>query len=48
MNRQGTLREQAFFRSLTEEQRQVLIADKAADAAKNSPLHESWRLSNPW
>jgi len=37
------LREQAFFRSLSEEQRQVLVADKAADAAQNRPLHESWR-----
>jgi flavin reductase (DIM6/NTAB) family NADH-FMN oxidoreductase RutF len=44
----STLREQAFFRSLNEEQRQILIADKAADAAKNRPLHESWRLRNPW
>jgi flavin reductase (DIM6/NTAB) family NADH-FMN oxidoreductase RutF len=43
-----TMCEQAFFRGLSEEQRQVLIADKAADAAKNRPFHESWRLTNPW
>jgi flavin reductase (DIM6/NTAB) family NADH-FMN oxidoreductase RutF len=37
------LREQAFFRSLSDEQRQVLIADKAADAAHCRELQEKWR-----
>ena len=43
-----TLREQAFFSSLTPEQRQTLLADRDADVARNRPLHEKWRLANPW
>lgn len=39
------LREQAFFRQLTAEQRQSLTADRDADAARNRPLHEAWRLA---
>jgi flavin reductase (DIM6/NTAB) family NADH-FMN oxidoreductase RutF len=37
------LREQVFFRSLSEEQRQVLIAEKAADAANGRTLQDFWR-----
>jgi flavin reductase (DIM6/NTAB) family NADH-FMN oxidoreductase RutF len=43
-----TLREQAFFRNLTQQQRQTLAADRDADVARNRPKHESWRLANPW
>jgi flavin reductase (DIM6/NTAB) family NADH-FMN oxidoreductase RutF len=43
-----SLREQEFFRRLTPDQRQQLIANRDADAAENRPLHEKWRLSRPW
>jgi flavin reductase (DIM6/NTAB) family NADH-FMN oxidoreductase RutF len=44
----GPLRESGFFRSLTDEQRQTLVADRNADAAKGCPLREKWRSQNPW
>jgi flavin reductase (DIM6/NTAB) family NADH-FMN oxidoreductase RutF len=40
--------EHEFFRSLTPDQRQTLLAARNADAAKNRPLHEKWRQENPW
>jgi flavin reductase (DIM6/NTAB) family NADH-FMN oxidoreductase RutF len=44
----SALREHEFFRCLTDQQRQTLIADRETDAAANRPLHEKWRHSNPW
>lgn len=45
---QTALREQTFIQALTAEQRQVLAADRAADARQNRPLHDQWRSTNPW
>jgi flavin reductase (DIM6/NTAB) family NADH-FMN oxidoreductase RutF len=42
------LHEQAFFRGLTDEQKQQLIAARDADATIQRPLHESWRSSQQW
>jgi flavin reductase (DIM6/NTAB) family NADH-FMN oxidoreductase RutF len=42
------LREHAFFGSLSAEQRQALLADRDAGVIRNRPLHEKWRLANPW
>jgi len=42
------LGEHAFFRSLTDKQRQTVITDRDADAAQNRPLQEKWRLASPW
>jgi flavin reductase (DIM6/NTAB) family NADH-FMN oxidoreductase RutF len=39
------LREHEFFRHLTHQQRQTLIADRQSDVALNRRLHEQWRLS---
>jgi flavin reductase (DIM6/NTAB) family NADH-FMN oxidoreductase RutF len=39
------LREQQFFRSLTEEQRKHLLAAREADVKILRPLHEAWRNS---
>jgi flavin reductase (DIM6/NTAB) family NADH-FMN oxidoreductase RutF len=52
IRRDGTagsaLREHDFFRRLSDEQRQKLIADRQADVASNHSLHEEWRHSEPW
>jgi flavin reductase (DIM6/NTAB) family NADH-FMN oxidoreductase RutF len=42
------LREHEFIRNLTDEQRQALAAERAADAAINRPLQERWRSENAW
>jgi flavin reductase (DIM6/NTAB) family NADH-FMN oxidoreductase RutF len=39
------LREQAFIRSLTDDQRKRLAADRQADVALQRPLHNRWRAS---
>jgi flavin reductase (DIM6/NTAB) family NADH-FMN oxidoreductase RutF len=39
------LREQQFFRQLTEEQRKVLADNRESDALQIRPLFESWRRS---
>jgi flavin reductase (DIM6/NTAB) family NADH-FMN oxidoreductase RutF len=39
--------EQQFFRSLTNDQRQHLLASRDADTAYLRPLHEKWRLTSP-
>jgi flavin reductase (DIM6/NTAB) family NADH-FMN oxidoreductase RutF len=41
------LREHEFFQKLTEQQRQVLIEARKADAAANRPLNDIWRSKNP-
>jgi len=43
-----TLREQAFFQGLSDEQRQMLIAARDAEAELYRPLNENWRLAKPW
>ena len=40
--------EQAFFRGLTGEQKQQLIAARDADLTIQRPLHETWRRSQQW
>jgi flavin reductase (DIM6/NTAB) family NADH-FMN oxidoreductase RutF len=42
------LREQAFIRALTDEQRQASTADREADARQNRPRSDRWRATNPW
>ena len=40
------LREHEFFKSLTPNQRQTLIANRDADATASRPLHDQWRATN--
>jgi flavin reductase (DIM6/NTAB) family NADH-FMN oxidoreductase RutF len=42
------LREQAFIRGLTNEQRQALVKDRTADVAVQRVWHEKWRSEKPW
>ena len=42
------LREQTFFRHLTDEQRKTLAAARQADATQNQPRSERWRSEYPW
>ena len=42
------LHEQAFFRGLTETQKQQLIAARDADVTIQRHLHQSWRNSQQW
>jgi len=44
----GPLREHDFFRGLSDEQRQILVRARDADAAYYRPLNEKWRLAKPW
>jgi len=43
----GPLREHQFIQSLTQDQRQTLLADRNSDILKNRPLHDQWRRNNP-
>lgn len=42
------LGEHSFFRQLTADQRQTLLADLNSDILVNRPLHEKWRSETPW
>jgi hypothetical protein len=44
----ATLREQAFFSQLSDEQQEHLLAARDADAAALRPLHDKWTNSKPW
>jgi flavin reductase (DIM6/NTAB) family NADH-FMN oxidoreductase RutF len=47
-NLPATLREQAFIRSLTDEQRRQLATDRNAELTVHRPLAQSWREKKPW
>jgi flavin reductase (DIM6/NTAB) family NADH-FMN oxidoreductase RutF len=42
----AALREQAFIRALSDEQRQRLAADRESDVVRQRPGHEKWRFAN--
>lgn len=44
---EAPLREHAFIRSLSDQQRRQLAADREADVSLQRPGHQRWRAANP-